>query len=120
MSNLEVDPDEAAEYRTFKWELTEFKPQPALIDRSNKSYSSWQRYYGQDYDRNVCEVRDGGWDHEHCDFCWAKIWTTPAKNEFSSGYTDGADAWVCPPCYEHIILRGESIPPSWRDQSTDG
>ena len=117
MSNIEVDPDEAARYRNFKWELSEFKPQPALIDKSDKSD---EPYYGQNYDPDKFEVRDGWWDHEHCDFCWAKIWPTPAEDEFSSAYTDGAGAWVCPPCYEHIILRGESVPPAWRDKRTEG
>ena len=40
-----------------------------------------------------------GWDHTHCDFCWAKI-SDVAENSFREGYcTDDETHWVCEECY---------------------
>jgi hypothetical protein len=53
-------------------------------------------YKGQSYDEVEYKLIPGGWDHEHCDICWAKI-------------TEGDPYWantnkvkiICKGCYEH-------------------
>jgi hypothetical protein len=43
-----------------------------------------------------------GWDHDHCEFCAAKIWDRPAgENEYRRGYVTDDDNyhWVCEPCF---------------------
>ena len=53
------------------------------------------------------EVRLGNpeWDHEHCDFCWAKIVEEKRKMEgndlLTEAYaTEDQHHWVCPKCFE--------------------
>jgi hypothetical protein len=33
----------------------------------------WRPYTGGPYDPNMWEVVEGGWDHEHCSVCGARI-----------------------------------------------
>jgi len=36
------------------------------------------------------------WDHDHCEFCWAKF-----PDDCSKGYTtEDMYYWVCPSCFE--------------------
>lgn len=53
------------------------------------------------------EVRSGKpeWDHEHCDFCWAKIAEEKLKREgddllMEAYATKDHHHWVCPKCFE--------------------
>ena len=39
-----------------------------------------------------------GWDHDHCEFCWAKFSAYP--NDLTAGYcTDDGYRWICEPCF---------------------
>jgi len=41
------------------------------------------------------------WDHDHCEFCWAKFTDTNSPNALHEGYaTEDNDHWVCKPCFE--------------------
>jgi hypothetical protein len=40
-------------------------------------------------------VQDNGWDHEHCELCWASI--GPGGQPY--GYVDQDDRWLCEGCY---------------------
>jgi hypothetical protein len=54
------------------------------------------------------------WDHDHCEFCTAKIWDHPEDGEFAVAYVtaDEGDHWVCPPCFEDFQSRfGWTIEP---------
>jgi len=53
------------------------------------------------------EMRPGKpeWDHEHCDFCWAKIVEEKHKREgddllIEAYTTEDRHHWVCPKCFE--------------------
>ncbi len=42
------------------------------------------------------------WNHEHCDFCWAKF--SDFEGDLHEGYCTGPDNkgseyWICPECY---------------------
>lgn len=38
------------------------------------------------------------WDHEHCEFCWAKISEYP--DTLHEGYTtEDGYYWICPECF---------------------
>lgn len=50
------------------------------------------------------------WDHEHCDFCWAKF--SDFEGDLHEGYCTGTDNkgseyWVCPECYNDFKDRFE-------------
>jgi len=41
-----------------------------------------------------------GWDHDHCTFCFKKIWDRAADDEADVGYTTADDyTWVCDDCF---------------------
>jgi len=46
------------------------------------------------------EVVSGGWEHEHCELCWATI--SPHDGHQPTGYTDGKE-WLCISCFGKYI-----------------
>lgn len=47
------------------------------------------------------QVVPAGWDHEHCEVCWAKI----GCGGEPAGYLSPPDAWVCEQCYISFVVR---------------
>ncbi|MCI0741531.1 MAG: hypothetical protein L0Y72_21055 [Gemmataceae bacterium] len=45
-------------------------------------------------------VVQGGWDHEHCEICWATI--SPVDDPI--GMFSEPDQWVCCNCYQRFIV----------------
>ncbi len=45
-------------------------------------------------------VREGGWDHEHCELCQASIRPTGEPTAFA----DPEDRWLCTACYERYAV----------------
>ena len=44
-----------------------------------------------------------GWDHDHCEFCWADFGAAKSDHiEFDGGYVTAEDNyhWICTPCFE--------------------
>lgn len=40
-----------------------------------------------------------GWDHDHCEFCWAKFMAGGVPETLAAGYaTPDRSHWVCPTC----------------------
>lgn len=46
-------------------------------------------------------VLKGGWDHEHCDICWATI----SPHVDPVGWFSKPDHWVCCRCYNNFVVR---------------
>jgi len=47
-------------------------------------------------------MREAGWDHEHCELCWAKVGHGGATH----GYESVEGRWLCEGCYaEYVIPR---------------
>jgi len=41
------------------------------------------------------------WDHDHCEFCWAKFMDEDGTKILREGYADeGERHWICEQCYE--------------------
>jgi len=41
------------------------------------------------------------WDHDHCEFCWAKFALFSGPDILKEGYsTEHDDHWICPACFE--------------------
>lgn len=41
------------------------------------------------------------WDHDHCEFCWAKFSLDPNAREVEAGYCTPDDyRWICEPCFD--------------------
>jgi hypothetical protein len=46
-------------------------------------------------------VREGGWDHEHCELCRAQIGVAGHQPD---GYVDAEEHWLCRACYERYAI----------------
>ena len=87
------------------WEARVFSPGPARYFRFN-GVTGWQPE-----DAALLEgaedlgVREGGWDHEHCELCNARI----GGSADAHGYLD-PEQWLCVECYEqHAVPRDVSF-----------
>jgi len=41
------------------------------------------------------------WEHEHCQFCWAKFMDVDDPEVLREGYVDeSGDRWICEECFE--------------------
>ena len=41
-----------------------------------------------------------GWDHDHCEFCWARFMELDEPEILHEGYTTEDDyRWICQSCY---------------------
>ena len=46
------------------------------------------------------------WDHDHCEFCWAKFAGPEQHDVLHAGYTTAdRHRWVCPQCFEDFRER---------------
>lgn len=46
-------------------------------------------------------VPNAGWDHDHCEFCWAKFMMNGTRDSLKEGYvTLDSQHWICKDCYE--------------------
>ncbi|HEY1186563.1 MAG TPA: hypothetical protein VGE74_02850 [Gemmata sp.] len=87
-----VSPEEWVTFRRCRFVPRTFTPYSCLAARDG---GGWGPYRGQPFDPSVWKLVEGGWDHEHCDVCSARI-------------ADGAAYWanagpehvdLCPVCY---------------------
>ncbi|HSH58671.1 MAG TPA: hypothetical protein VK988_03320 [Acidimicrobiales bacterium] len=49
-----------------------------------------------------------GWDHDHCELCWSKIWDrATGDDEHDSAYVTADDEyhWICSRCFHDFRLR---------------
>ena len=78
------------------WERRTFVATPARYFRQG-TVTGWQ-----ELDALLPEgamdlgVRDGAWDHEHCELCNARIGAAGS----AEGYVDPDARWLCSACYE--------------------
>jgi hypothetical protein len=103
----EVSEDQMEVLRRCRFVQRRFTPYPSLRSVEPEAWDEEQGYHseapytGQEYDPSKFELVEGGWDHEHCSVCWAKI-------EAGDSYwaNDGSDqVALCPACFEW--LRGQ-------------
>ncbi|HWJ12645.1 MAG TPA: hypothetical protein VNS10_02820 [Gemmatimonadaceae bacterium] len=45
-------------------------------------------------------IRDGEWDHQHCELCGETI----AEADATPAYVDRDDHWLCAKCYDRYGL----------------
>jgi hypothetical protein len=66
--------------------------------------SDW-RLQGQDkyltgvsLSRKAYRKPSDDWDHDHCEFCWAKF--SESEGDLNEGYvTEDGYRWICPRCF---------------------
>lgn len=90
-------------YQSQEWLLKEWKKRPALFDKSGKYI---KRYSGEEFDSKIYDLIENGWDHEHCEFCWITICDDNHQEHVHQAYESDGN-WICPDCYQHLILDHE-------------
>jgi hypothetical protein len=58
-------------------------------------------YTGEPFDPEQYELREGGWDREHCDVCWAKI--TDGMPYWPNVDPDAGQVDLCEVCYRRVM-----------------
>lgn len=44
-----------------------------------------------------------GWDHDHCECCWAKFAESEGPDVLTEGYaTEDNYRWICPTCFHEL------------------
>ena len=62
-------------------------------------HGGWQRVGEESMEGAIpTQVVHGGWDHEHCELCRARIGSGGAP----AGYVDSEDRWLCDDCYRRF------------------
>ena len=57
-----------------------------------KGVSLWWKKYAPDSD---------SWEHDHCEFCWAKFMAEASPDVLQEGYaTEDNYHWICEQCFE--------------------
>jgi hypothetical protein len=60
-------------------------------------------YTGEPFDPEEWELREGGWDHEHCDVCWATV--TDGMSYWPNVDPDAGQVDLCEACYPRVMAR---------------
>jgi hypothetical protein len=47
------------------------------------------------------------WDHDHCEFCWAKFMETDLPDVLHEGYCSEEFRWICRTCFEDFRAQFE-------------
>ena len=83
-----------------QWEPRTFASSPARYFRLN-GIPGWQRD-GEPLldDAEDLGVREGGWDHEHCELCNTHIGGPGDPH----GFVDPEEHWLCAACYERYAV----------------
>lgn len=90
--------------RTLRFVRQPYAAQDMLIARepTEDGYYVSEAYHGQRFDKSRFRVVRGGWDHEHCYLCWAKVmpgdewWATEAPGH------DG-EIGLCAECHAQLF-----------------
>src|SRR4051812_45104331 len=86
---------------TRTWHRADFAPSDMVLLRRGDGQASVGRSLSpNEVPPSDAEIVKGGWDHEHCELCWAEI--SAAGGNPSAGYTDGK-GWLCTACYDRYI-----------------
>jgi hypothetical protein len=77
-------------------------------------------YTGESFDQEEWELQEGGWDHEHCDVCWATV--TDGIAYWPNVNPDAGQVDLCVTCYPRVmaLLGGslEAVPRAAPDPAT--
>ena len=86
--------------RRLKWVHKDWKPTPALIDKSG---GSSRQYVGQRFDPKYFDLVENGWTHDHCEICSQTISDKIGYGDADVYEGENGD-WVCNECYHLFII----------------
>lgn len=83
------------------WTLTVFRRSDAMAIDDEGYPTVWPKL--KEPMPDICERVEGGWGHEHCELCQARISEDEGERD---GWHDGAHDWICRGCFERTCGRG--------------
>ncbi len=111
----EISPEQLATFRRCTFARRVFTPRSSLWAKRPLSRGDlppdprndgdeWhvsKPYTGEPFDPEEYELREGDWDHEHCDVCWFKV-------EDGTAYwpnidPDAGQVDLCEACYPRVM-----------------
>jgi len=71
-----------------------------MPDMSDWLLSGQERYLqGARFRWQTYQPPRPGWDHDHCEFCYAKFMDIDAPDVLREGYVSDKGYWVCSDCF---------------------
>ena len=64
-------------------------------------------YRGEPFDPEKFELREGGWDHEHCEVCWTHV--EPGDSYWPNVDEAGGHVDLCERCYPRVVALLEKL-----------
>ncbi|HEY2584389.1 MAG TPA: ankyrin repeat domain-containing protein [Tepidisphaeraceae bacterium] len=102
---------------TLTWTRQRFLAPDAFVEPTPQGGTMWRVATPDDEARTDGRIVPGGWDHEHCELCWAKIGCGGGPE----GYTASNGDWVCVRCFEcHVRHRDVSFVLGWTETGEPG
>jgi hypothetical protein len=77
---------------------------PVVVEPDDWRLQGQERYLAdRELEWSQWTAKREEWDHDHCEFCWAKFGPVGAGAvDLSAGYVTAADGrhWICPTCFD--------------------
>lgn len=117
-----ITADELAQFRRCRFVRRVFAPYASLRSvqplGDGEGWHVSRPYHGEAFNPEEFELVEGGWDHEHCNLCGARIEGGDAywpNEEKAGGHVD-----LCQKCYPHVMaLLGGAEPGTTPDRRRD-
>jgi hypothetical protein len=101
----EITPEQLATFRRCQFVRRVFASYPCLRSiepmDDEEGWHVSKPYHGEPYDPEKFELLEGGWDHEHCDVCWAHI--EEGDSYWPNEDEDGGHVDLCEKCYPRVM-----------------
>ncbi|HEV3082482.1 MAG TPA: hypothetical protein VGY66_22045 [Gemmataceae bacterium] len=101
----EITLEQLAIFRRCRFVRRVFASYPSLLAKKPmEGEGEWHismPYTGEPFDPEEFELREGGWDHEHCDVCWAEV--LDGMSYWPNVDPDGGHVDLCETCYPRVM-----------------
>jgi hypothetical protein len=111
----DITPEQLAIFRRCTFARRVFAPYPSLwakkpmadddLPPPSREDGEWHMskpFTGEPFDPEQWEFREGGWDHEHCDVCWARV--TEGMSYWPNIDPGAGQVNLCEACYPRVMV----------------
>jgi hypothetical protein len=87
--------------REHHWKKVRFVPTDSFMWEGPEGGRQWRIVEPGDSERTDGSIVPGGWDHEHCAICNARI------EAGGSAYVNDYDDWLCERCHDRWVAAAD-------------
>ena len=118
----EITPEQLETFRRCTFARRVFAVYPSLwakrpMDGEGGEWHISKPYTGEPFDPEEYELREGGWDHEHCDVCWARV--TEGMSYWPNVDPEAGQVDLCEACYPRVLALLGGPPNAEPDAAVD-